>query len=103
MKYQTEAKAFRAIAEKFATGAQRYPEYGICAEIRLIELWYDAPHSVIQSMYDRCRTHAGSLTGFAYGADSARKTPCGYAAVRNDEGRALACLWMALEAEEEGK
>ena len=103
MRYQTEAEAFRAIAEKFARGSQTYPMYGICAEIRLIERSYDAPYHVINAMYAQTRHHAGSFSGYAYGTDYTTTTPCGYAAIRDDEGRALACLWMALEAEEEGK
>lgn len=102
MKYLTEAEAFRAIAEKFATGTQHYPKFGICAEIRLIEVRRDAPYHVTDAMFTRCYGYVGDCTSYAYG-HSDEKTPYGYAAIRNDEGRALACLWMALEAEEGGK
>lgn len=68
----------------------------------MIEKWYDAPYSVIRSMYNRCYGYVGNGTSYAYGKSEVR-TEFGRAAIRNDEGRALACLWMALEAEEEGK
>jgi len=91
-----EAEAWRTIAEKFATGTQHYKKYGVCAEIKRLEVARKAPYQVTEAMYKRCYGYVGNGFNYAYGRDSAIS-----GAIRNDEGRALACLWLALEAEEE--
>ena len=109
----TEAEAFRAIAERFATGTQRRTDFGICAEIRRFEVEGQYTSTIIGRMYQRCYSavhDAGeSAYGYAYGWQIENgeyvMTKCGryISCVRNDEGRALACLWMALDAEEEAR
>lgn len=98
MKYQTEAEAFRAIAEKFITGKRTYPNYGICAELVGLRNAREIDHAIDCSARTRCYGYVGDSMSYAYGTDLYT-----FGAVKNNEARALACLWMALEAEEEGK
>lgn len=94
MKYQTEAEAFRAIAERFATGTNICG----CIEDEITRFGAAIPLDIERAVKRRLGGHVGYLRGVEYGWK-----PDGVNIIRDDEGRALACLWMALEAEEEGK
>ncbi len=98
MKYQTEAEAFRKVARIFAGGKRMDPKHGICLEVYGIEKRGGLSQS--DGLNARCRAiaHVTDPSGYAYGFDYQK-----WEAHQNDEARALACLWMALEAEEEGK
>ncbi len=103
MKYQTEAEAFRAVAKEFASGNPKMP--CICDQITetIGGGWqHNRNPELCSAMRERIALHLSDM-GLpkhepAYGRTSVLSSTIN----RNDEARALACLWMALEAEEEG-
>ena len=97
MKYQTEAEAFRAIAEKFITGKRHYKKLGICAEAKGERNAGNITPDLATSIALRCMEYLPYGSTYAYGFDYYK-----WSAIQDDEARALACLWMAHEAEEEG-
>lgn len=86
----TEADYFRAIAAEFVAGKQ---SYGICYAINWTQTHERRFRLDVcrQRMSQRVQSHLG-FTYFAYSTDTGRYR-------REDEARALACLWLALDAE----
>lgn len=98
MKRMTQAEALRKVAQMFISGKRSNTNHGICLELYEIELQGGLSAEDGLAARSRAISHVDHQSGYAYGFDYER-----WQAHQNDEARALACLWMALEAEEDGK
>jgi hypothetical protein len=86
----TEAQAWRRIARTIVEG--KWAHSGLCDEVGTLRFNRQISGTVEERMYERINSYIrGSKSWWAY--------PDGEEA----DGRALAALWMALEAEEERK
>ena len=94
MTYLTEAAAWRKIARKIVEG--EWSSLGLCYEIGKLR-WSGGHISwrIDRKMWDRINEH---LDGHACLWDHSA-----YPMGEEPEGRALAALWMALEAEEDAR
>lgn len=85
----TEAEAWREIARRIVEG--EWHQYGLCRETWRLRHKRDITPSIWWAMHDHLKYHLN-----AFGLDWA------YPEGTEPEARALAALWLALEAEEEG-
>lgn len=106
----SEARAWRAIAEKLLT--QQHIVYGICKEIQRLREKGVISWNMQDRMVDRCAEHVAAYywtlshatRGYVYGdAETGKPIAPGCSIVvgygHMHEERAMGCLWMALEAE----
>jgi hypothetical protein len=84
----TEAEAWREIARRIVEG--EWVQCGLCRETWYLRIKGDVAISVWWRMHDHLKYHLN-----AFGLDWA------YPAGTEPEARALAALWLALEAEED--
>jgi hypothetical protein len=86
----TEAEAWREIARRIVAG--EWAKEGLCREITELSFRGLVSWEVGTSMSHRIQFHIDYISQFIMWAYPRGEEP---------EGRALAALWMALEAEEE--
>jgi hypothetical protein len=98
-KQLTEAQAWRAIAEKLLT--QGYVQWGLCKEVARITVRTEDEH-LYAPMTARLEAHLHSYPE-RYGAYNPGEGEWAFPRGECHEERALAALWMALEAEEEAR
>ena len=87
----TEAEAWREIARRIVEG--EWLRLGLCFEAVELEWKGDVTHATRMDMCKRACRHAL--------CSSSRHNGHAYRAGTEPEARALAALWLALEAEEE--
>jgi len=87
----TEAEAWREIARRIVDG--EWSRLGLCNETVELKRKGDVTHATRMDMCIRAWRHALS--------SSSRHNGHAYRAGTNHEARALAALWLALEAEED--
>jgi hypothetical protein len=89
----TEAAAWRKIARKIVTG--KWAKEGLCCEVAVLRFNRQISDTMEGRMYDRIDSY---IRGSGYW-----KFPYAYPKGEEPEGRALAALWMVLEAEEDAR
>lgn len=98
-KLLTEAQAWRLIAKKLLDEGR--VEEGICLEVSKLNVNNTVAHDTYVKMFARLidyrRSHADLTNAGAWAGTFV------YACSHHHEARATACLWMALEAEEEAR
>jgi hypothetical protein len=88
----TEPEAWREIARRIVEG--KWNKYGLCGEAADLYVRLLVTGNMATAMCERVRPHVLSTSG--------RQRGYAYPAGTEPEARALAALWLALEAEEEG-